>query len=70
MENKHSVVIKLSDLQELEQTILSDIDRTDSPYYYGMLEVLRWIKDKNTETKIFEDEKNNRNDTASRNNHY
>ena len=70
MENKHSVVIKLSDLQELEQNILSDIDRTDSPYYYGMLEVLRWIKDKNTETKIFEDEKNNRNDTASRNNHY
>ena len=70
MENKHSVVIKLSDLQELEQNILSDIDRTDSPYYYGMLEVLRWIKDNNTETKIFEDEKNNRNDTASRNNHY
>jgi len=52
-------------MQELEQNILSEIDRTDSPYYYGMLEVLRWIKDKNTETKIFEDEKNNCNNTIN-----
>jgi len=47
MQNKNYFVIKSSDVQDIERLITSEIDRTDAPYYYGMLEVLRWMKDRN-----------------------
>ena len=45
--NKHYLALRWEDINILEEEILSNIKQHDNSYYYGMLEVIRWMKDKN-----------------------
>ena len=55
--NKHYLAVGWDDLNKLEEEVLSNIEQQDASYYYGMLEVIRWMKDKNVyEPKNIENE--------------
>lgn len=54
----NNIEILWKDLKILEEDILNDIEATENPFYYGMLDVLRWIKEKNI-NKVYTNEQKN-----------
>lgn len=45
--NKHYLALSWEDILNLEEEILDNISKTDNEYFHGMLEVIRWMKEKN-----------------------